>query len=273
MPARACDTHMHAFGPPDLYPSVAAPRYDHPRGGLQQYASVAAALGIERMVIVQPSFYGTDNSFLLKALKTLGAPARGVVTLPDTEVASARLEDLHASGVRGLRLDFFKMQDLGAGKSEYLQALRRAAGIAHSIGWHVELYSPGGVLRNLAEHLPDIGVAVSVDHMGYMKDGYGLTDTDFKQFVETVKSGQIWVKLTGPYRLSSDTDWQHADEMARALIEAAPQRMLWGTDWPHIPDCSLDTGALLARLERWCPEDALRARILVDNPAHLYDYM
>jgi len=272
MPARACDTHMHAFGPPDLYPSVATPRYDHPGGGLQQYASVAAALGIERMVIVQPSFYGTDNSFLLKALETLGASARGVVTLPDTEVASDRLEDLHESGVRGLRLDFFKMQDLGAGKSEYLQALRRAASIAHSIGWHVELYSPGVVLRDLTEHLPEIGVAVSVDHMGYMKGGYGSTHADFKKFVETVKSGQIWVKLTGPYRLSSDTDWQHADEMARTLIEAAPERMLWGTDWPHIPDCSLDTGALLARLVRWCPEDVLRTRILVDNPAHLYDY-
>jgi 2-pyrone-4,6-dicarboxylate lactonase len=272
MPARACDTHMHAFGPPDLYPSVMTPRYDHPGGGLQQYTSVAAALAIERMVIVQPSFYGTDNSFLLKALEIIGAPARGVITLPDTEVASDMLENLHERGVRGLRLDFFKMQDLGAGKSEYLQALRRAAGVARSIGWHVELYSPGVVLRDLTEHLAEIGVSVSVDHMGYMKGGYGLTDADFKRFVDTAKSGQVWVKLTGPYRLSSDADWQHADEMARALIEAAPGRMLWGTDWPHIPDCSLDTGALLARLIRWCPEDVLRTRILVDNPAHLYDY-
>jgi predicted TIM-barrel fold metal-dependent hydrolase len=108
--------------------------------------------------------------------------------------------------------------------------------------------------------------------MGYMKADDGLTDTDFRAFVEAVKSGQVWVKLTGPYRLSSNDDWQHADEMARALVEAAPERMLWGTDWPHIPDCNLDTGALLARLVRWCPEDELRTRILVDNPAHLYDY-
>jgi 2-pyrone-4,6-dicarboxylate lactonase len=99
-----------------------------------------------------------------------------------------------------------------------------------------------------------------------------LTDADFGHFVETVKSGQVWVKLTGPYRLSNGTDWRHADDMARALIEAAPERMLWGTDWPHIPDCSLDTGALLARLVHWCPEDGLRTRILVDNPAHLYDF-
>jgi predicted TIM-barrel fold metal-dependent hydrolase len=108
--------------------------------------------------------------------------------------------------------------------------------------------------------------------MGYMKESDGLTEIDFKRFVQTVKSGQVWVKLTGPYRLSEGTDWDHADEMARALIEAAPERMLWGTDWPHIPDCSLDTGALLARLVHWCPEDALRTRILVDNPARLYDY-
>ena len=272
MPAHACDTHMHAFGPPGLYPSVATPRYDHPGGGLQQYASVAAALSIDRMVFVQPSFYGTDNSFLLEALKRVGAPARGVITLPETEVARNVLEKLHERGVRGLRIDLFKMRDLGAAKSEYLQALRRVAGIARSIGWHVELYSPGVVLRTLAEHLPEIGVAVSVDHMGYMKSDDGLTDADFRKFVETVKSGQIWVKLTGPYRLSNGTDWGHADAMARTLIEAAPERVLWGTDWPHIPDCNLDTGALLARLVRWCPEDELRTHILVDNPAHLYDY-
>jgi 2-pyrone-4,6-dicarboxylate lactonase len=272
MPARACDTHMHAFGPPDLYPSVTTPRYDHPGGGLRQYASVAAALAIERMVFVQPSFYGTDNSFLVEALKKVGAPARGVVILPDTAVAPNMLEELHETGVRGLRIDFFRMHDLGVAKSEYLQALRRAAGLARSIGWHVELYSPGVVLRDLAEHLPEIGVAVSVNHMGYMKSGHGVTDTDFRRFVETVKSGRIWVKLTAPYRLSSDTNWQVADDMARALVEAAPERMLWGTDWPHIPDCRLDTGALLDRLVRWCPEEVLRTRILVDNPAHLYDY-
>jgi 2-pyrone-4,6-dicarboxylate lactonase len=240
---------------------------------LQQYASVAAALAIERMVFVQPSFYGTDNSFLLEALEKVGAPARGVIMLADTEVASDILEEFHERGVRGLRVDFFRMHDVGAAKSEYLEALRKAAGLARSIGWHIELYSPGVVIRDLTEHLPEIGVAVSVDHMGYMKSGHGSTDTDFSKFVEAVKSGQVWVKLTGPYRLSSDADWQRADEMAGALVEAAPERMLWGTDWPHIPDCNLDTGALLGRLVRWCPEDALRTRILVDNPAHLYDYM
>jgi len=273
MPARACDTHMHAFGPPDRYPSVAAPRYDHPGGSLQQYASVAAALGIERMVFVQPSFYGTDNSFVLEALDKVGPSARGVVILPDTKVAPGTLEDLHAKGVRGLRVDLFSMHDRGAAASEYLQALRRAAALARSIGWHIELYSPGVVMRGLAEHLPDLGVAVSADHMGYMKSAHGLTDTDFQNFIATLKSGQVWVKLTGPYRLSDDADWRHADDMARTLIEAAPERMLWGTDWPHIPDCGLDTGALVDRLVRWCPEDALRTRILVDNPARLYDYV
>jgi 2-pyrone-4,6-dicarboxylate lactonase len=273
MPARACDTHMHAFGPQDRYPSVAAPRYDYPGGSLQQYASVAAALAIERMVFVQPSFYGTDNSFVIEALREVGPQARGVVTLSDAEVAPNMLEELRATGVRGLRLDFFRMHDRGVAKSEYLQALRRAAALARPIGWHVELYSPGVVIRDLTEHLPDIGVAVCVNHMGYMKKSDGLTEMDFKRFVEAVKSGRVWVKLTGPYRLSEGTDWDHPDEMARTLIEAAPERMLWGTDWPHIPDCSLDTGAVLAGLVHWCPDDVLRTRILVDNPARLYGYM
>jgi predicted TIM-barrel fold metal-dependent hydrolase len=272
MPDGACDTHMHAFGPPDRYPSVANPRYDCPGASLEQYASVAAVLAIERMVFVQPSFYGTDNSFVLEALRKVGPRARGVVILPDGEVDASLLEELHAGGVRGLRVDFFRMHDRAAAASEYLQALRRAAALARSVGWHVELYSPGVVVRDLAQHFPEIGVAICVNHMGYMKSADGLTDGDFENFVDVVKSGRVWVKLTGPYRLSSGADWGHADAMARALIEAAPERMLWGTDWPHIPDCSLDTGALLSRLVRWCPEDGLRTRILVDNPAHLYDY-
>jgi 2-pyrone-4,6-dicarboxylate lactonase len=272
MPACACDTHMHAFGRPDRYPSVATPRYDYPGASLEQYSSVAAVLAIERMVLVQPSFYGTDNSFVLEALKRVGPRARGVVMLPEAGVDESLLEELHGSGVRGLRLDFFRMHDRGAATSDYLQALRRTAALARSVGWHVEIYSPGVVVRDLTQHLPELGVPVSVNHMGYMKRDDGLTHRDFENFVATVKSGWVWVKLTGPYRLSDGADWGHADDMARALIEAAPARMLWGTDWPHIPDCSLDTGSLLTRLVRWCPEDGLRTRILVDNPAHLYDY-
>jgi 2-pyrone-4,6-dicarboxylate lactonase len=272
MPADACDTHMHVFGSPNRYPSVADPKYDHPGGSPEEYAAVAAALGIGRMVLVQPSFYGTDNRFLLTALRAAGARARAVVFLPGPAVETRTLDELHERGVRGLRVDFFKLRDRGPVAAECLQLVHTAAALARSVGWHVELYAPGEIVRDLTQHLPELGVPISVNHMGYMRADQGLTDADFRRFVRAVESGPVWVKLTGPYRLADDDGWSRADEMARTLIEAAPERMLWGTDWPHIPDCGLDTGMLLARLAHWCPDESLRTRILVDNPACLYDY-
>jgi 2-pyrone-4,6-dicarboxylate lactonase len=262
---------MHVFGPQDQYPGISNPRYDYPGGSPKDYSAVAAKLGIERMVLVQSSFYGTDNRFLLETLKDAGAQARAVVFLPDG-MDALQLEGLNRLGVRGIRLDFFKMRERGAHLDEYRQALRDACGLACTAGWHVELYSPGIVVRNLTRELAETTSCVSVNHMGYMTAEDGLEENDFRRFVDAVRSSLIWVKLTGPYRLSKGDSWRRAEDMALALIEAAPDRMLWGTDWPHIPECDLDTGSLLTALKNWCPEKALRHRILVSNPARLYDY-
>jgi len=262
---------MHLFGPLDSYPGVADSRYNYPGGDPEHYEALAKTLGIDRMVLVQSSFYGSDNRFLLKALANLGQRGRAVVFLPD-DPRAALLDALHARGVRGLRLDFFKMRDHGASVSEYEAALSDAARLARSMHWHIELYSPGTIVRDLMNYLADMRIPVCVNHMGYMKAAEGVTDHDFDRFVATLACESIWVKLTGPYRLSEDGDSARADSMARRLIEAAPRQLVWGTDWPHIPECGLDTGDLLARLAHWCPEEVLRNSILVDNPARLYGF-
>ena len=273
MPANACDSHMHAFGPLDLYPGIANPRYEYPGGDIDDYAALAVVLDIQRMVLVQPSFYGSDNRYLLEALQTMGPKARGVVMYRDSPMEPKELDRLHAAGVRGIRIDFFQMYDRAAAPADYLLALKKATTLADSRGWHVELYSPGIVIRDLTRQLAESRVPISVNHMGYMKNDGALGAVDFRNFVSAVRSGSVWVKLTAPYRVSSTSDWAYADQLAQTLIEAAPGRMLWGTDWPHIPDCDMDSGLLLNRFARWCPDEAMRNRILVDNPAHLYGYI
>jgi predicted TIM-barrel fold metal-dependent hydrolase len=271
VPAGACDCHMHVFGAAECYPGVPEARYTLPEGSLEQYRALADLLKLERAVFVQPSYYGTDNSCLLDAMAQFGRPCRGVVFIPDRPQASL-IKSLDRCGVRGIRLDFFKASLAGASRMNILAELKSAAHIAKDMGWHVELYSPGSVTRDLLDELAVLDVDFSVNHLGYMKQEHGLTDADFDRFVELAKTAHCWVKLTGPYRVAPDEQADLTDRMARMLIAAAPRRVVWGTDWPHLPHGSRDTGELFNRLARWCPDEDARHDILVRNPARLYRF-
>jgi len=270
-PLRVCDCHMHVFGPAESYPGVPDARYTLPEGSLEQYCAVADLLGLQRAVFVQPSFYGTDNSCLLDAMKRFGRPCRGVIFLPN-HIASKQIETLHRLGVRGIRLDFFKADHAKRDHSTIVSELRRAGDIARDVGWHVELYSPGYVTRSLFDCLGDLDIDFSVNHLGYMKADRGIADADFIHFIELVKTRHCWVKLTGPYRVAPDEQKDRTDWMAKMLIAAAPERVIWGTDWPHLPHGSRDTGELFNRLKDWCPSETGRYDILVRNPARLYQF-
>jgi predicted TIM-barrel fold metal-dependent hydrolase len=262
---------MHVFGPLDRFPGVASPRYDYPGGSLEQYNKVAGVLGIERIVLVQSSFYGLDNRCLLQSLDDMGTRARATVFLPK-DVMPRQIDELHIRGVRGLRLDFFKMHDRGASTQEYISELRHAERLVRDVGWHIELYAPGIVVRNLTAVLGESRATICVNHMGYMRAEDGLTDVDFDHFLASVKTGLLWVKLTGHYRIVANDEWNRADVMAQQLIREAPSRVVWGTDWPHIPYCDKDTGRVLARFSQWCPNETVRTQVLVGNPARLYDF-
>jgi 2-pyrone-4,6-dicarboxylate lactonase len=271
VPNGACDAHMHVFGPAADYPSSVDAKYTLPQASVRDYARLAMKLNIGRMVLVQPSFYGADNSYLVHALRMSGSIARGVVFLPD-DASTHLIDQLHEEGVRGVRLDLFKAQASGLAQGELVTLLKRTALLARAAGWHVELYSPGRVNADLLEELADLKVDFSIAHMGYFTREEGLTDADFQRFLKLLASPHCWVKLTGAYRVSRSGESDLTDWMARELIAAAPNRVIWGTDWPHIPACSMDTGEILNRLAIWCPDAAARDRVLVDNPARLYQF-
>jgi 2-pyrone-4,6-dicarboxylate lactonase len=269
VPSGACDAHMHVFGPLEFYPHVERPHYTLPDGTLTQYMSVMPILGLQRFVIVQPSFYGTDNSCLLDALATAGKQARGVVMIEEA-ITDAELDRFHALGVRGVRLDLFKHSVL---PSEEIKAyIHATAQRIARLGWHLQFYTPGWLVRDLVDFFGTLTMPFVIDHMGYMLEEDGLTEKDFARLLELMRQGQCWIKLSGPYRIAKKRGYEAVAHVAEAIVKAAPQRAIWGSDWPHIPESGRDTGELLNLLQRWAPDPRVRDQILVDNPARLFGY-
>ncbi|MDB6085103.1 MAG: amidohydrolase family protein [Gammaproteobacteria bacterium] len=269
LPSGACDSHVHVFEAAVKYPCVDKPHYTLPDGSLQKLERMTETLGLQRFVIVQPSYYGTDNHCMLDALRAAGTHARGVAMVED-ECTDAELRDMHAHGVRALRLDLF----LRAGwpTADIIAYIEQSVRRTRPLGWHVQFYSPGRVVRDLLPFLAGFDADFVIDHMGYMLPSDGLTDTDFDRLLAVIRAGRGWIKLSAPYRLAPDGNFQRLKPMARAIIEAAPDRVIWGSDWPHIPEGGKDTGALLNLLSDWAPDPEARRRILVSNPAKLFDF-
>ncbi|MBB6559762.1 putative TIM-barrel fold metal-dependent hydrolase [Acidovorax soli] len=269
MPAGACDSHVHVFGPVDRYPHVAQPHYTLPDGPPPLLDRMTRGLGLDRFAIVQPSFYGTDNRCMLDALDELGDRARGVAMVDDG-VEDEVLDAMHRRGVRALRLDLFlRAQWPIARIVDYIQ---RSAERIRPWGWHLQFYTPGYVVRDLVPAMPDIASDFVIDHMGYMLESDGLTRADFDRLIAAVASGRGWMKLSGPYRIAKDGNYARLLPYAQAIADALPDRTIWGSDWPHIPNGQMDTGALLNLLGEWVPDADRRKRILSDNPARLYDF-
>jgi predicted TIM-barrel fold metal-dependent hydrolase len=248
------------------YRAVEDPQYTFPDGSLEQYLAMAEFLGIERMVLVQPTYYGVDNSLLLDTLGHLGDRARGVARIAD-DVSPGELATLDLAGVRAIRLDLFER------KGWSLEALREyvasMASLARSLGWHIQFYSPGALVRDLLPFLVTLDVPFVVDHMGYMRKSDGLEEA-FQGLVTALSSGNCYVKLTGPYRVAGDAPLATVHDIGAALVEARADRLLWGTDWPHLPDGGRDTGELLNLLGDWAPDEADRNQILVTTPDELF---
>ena len=272
-PALACDTHAHIFEA--RFPYSKERIYTPPDSTLADYKHLLKTLGCERAVLVQPSVYGDDNAAMLDALANGGPGFRAVaVTQPD--VSDAELEKLHRAGVRGLR---FNVVDRRENKNQVPADMLR--GVAKRIaarGWHIEMLVQLDEAGDFAPLLGTLGVPVVIGHLGYPK-ALARTWTQTKAFAELLKlldGGQCWIKLTGPYRITSEADMPYADvvEPARKLIAHAPQRMIWGTDWPHVMKKKpmANDGDMTDLLDQWMPDAATKKRILVDNPAALYGF-
>ena len=279
VPKRACDCHVHVFDP-GRFPFAASRTYTPESATAAQLLAIHRALRISRVVIVQPSVYGTDNSCLLDAMKQYGSEARGIAVLP-TEISSATLDNMERAGIRGVRIN------LGTAANTNLDDARRRlkSAIEQIQGrkWYVQIYAALPVIAGLSDLILASPVPVVLDHFGGAKAALGLQQPGFDKLLELVRSGKGYVKISGAYRASDKPpDYPDLVSLARALIEAKPHRILWGSDWPH-PDTGagrkpsdpspllrVDDAHLLNLLAKWAPDAALRKTILVDNPATLY---
>ena len=262
MPSGACDAHFHVFEPG--YPHVADPLYTFPDGTVEQYLALTAALGVERMVLVQPTFYGTDNSLLADVLKRLGARCGGVVRIEE-DTTDAELDAFHEIGVRAIRLDLFGRATWPT--ADLIAYIRRMAARATPRGWHLQFYAPGAIVRDLLPFLADLEDTFVIDHMGYLTE----SDQEFeRRLLALLAQGSCWIKLSGAYRVAKYKPLSSVAPLGRALVAARPDRLIWGSDWPHLPDGQRDTGEILNLLADWAPTEEARQAILVDGPARLF---
>jgi len=236
------------------------------------YRQLQQRLGTSRTVVVNPSTYGTDNACLLDALEQLGEDARGVAVV-GVDVDDAELERLDAQRVCGLRVNFVTPQSWGTTTTEMLTTLARRVA---RLGWHIQVFVHPEQLVELAPVLEALPTPLVVDHMARIDPADGLDGVAFNTLRRLLDRGNTWVKLSGVYMRSREgaPAYRDAQALGRALVQAAPQRMVWGSDWPHTtePPASVDDAGLVNVLRGWCGDDGVMNRILVDNPARLYGF-
>lgn len=269
IPPGSVDCHTHVFV--DGYPLIPNRGYNPPESNLDQMLAMHAKLGIDRVVLTQPSVYGTDNSAILDAAAAIPDRARVVVAV-DGQITDPELAELHARGARGIRLN---LDNVGGMPVELDQVPSLAKRIA-AMDWHVEFLFAGHELPGLLPLLRSLDAPISIGHFGYMPATEGVGFPPFQALLDLVRDGNTWVKLSAPNRLGVGDlpPWPEVVPMAQALIEANPDRMLWATDWPH-PNKFKEQpndADLLEQLELWAPDPEMRRRILVDNPAALYGF-
>jgi predicted TIM-barrel fold metal-dependent hydrolase len=268
----ACDCHAHVCGPESRYPYSPNRLYTPEDASPADYRAMLDSLGVERGVLVQPPIYGTDNRALLDALATDPERLRGVAVVP-YDIHARELEKLHQAGLRGVRQNIVDLKD-GKGVLP-LDELRRLGVKVKPFGWHVEFLMHVDEFPELDRQLADFPVDVVFGHLGYVPAAKKTSERGFQALLRLMKDGKAWVKLTAPYRLTmSALPYPDTDAFARALVDAAPERLIWGTDWPHvfIKTAMPEDKKLLKLLEHWVPDKRARKRILVDNPAQLYAF-
>jgi predicted TIM-barrel fold metal-dependent hydrolase len=267
-PPGSCDTHFHVFEHSPRYPFSPARAYTPAVATNEAYRHMLHALGLERAVLVHPTTYGTDNSLLLDVLRD-HRNYRGIAVV-DFGVTDAQLEQLDRAGVRGIRITA-----VSAGGVPLAQLDALCARIA-PLGWHAQLFVRAEMMLELAPRLPELPVPVVLDHFGGLTAAHAGSSRELDTLLGLLGSGRIWVKLSAVYRASLEgPPYRDMLPIARAIIDKAPDRLLWGSDWPH-PNLRgkpmPNDGDLLGLLAAWAPEELLRRRILADNPAVLYGF-
>ena len=273
--AKSCDSHFHVFGPEERYPYSSDLRYSPPSAPLEDYLQHARELGIGRYVFVQPSAYGRDNRCMLDAMRELGSGScLGIVDIEENAPAE-ELERLHAAGVRGVRINVNPIKPPEPGFSmSMMQRIRRLDAKCAPLGWMLDFLTPGWLTRELLPVFERLSAAFSVAHMGMFLAKLGVEQPGFRDFVRFVaESERCWVKLTGVYRISKVPDFADAAPLAHAFIEAAPDRLIWGSDYPHLSFADkVTTDQLFGLFGQWAGDERTRRRILIDNPQRCFGF-
>lgn len=269
-PTGACDSHCHVFGPADKFPYHPKRSYTPPDAPVETLRELHSMLGIDRAVIVQASCHGTDNAAMLDAIATSGGTYRGVAVVDDT-FTDADYRTLDEGGVRGVRFNF--VRHLGGAPD--FTVFDKVVARLPELGWHLVLHFDAEDLLDYEEKILSIPVPIVIDHMGRVKTEHGVDQPSFRKLLDFMKNETCWVKICGAERISSaGPPFADAVPFARALIEAAPDRVIWGTDWPH-PNISghmPNDGDLVDLVPLFAPEADLQRKVLVDNPAQLYGF-
>lgn len=267
------DCHAHVLGPAHRYPFSSERIYTPEDCTLADYVAQLKAIGVSRGVLVQPSVYGTDNRALLAALTAQPIPLRGVAVI-GADVSDRELSEMHQLGVRGVRCNLVDLKDRSAGVP-----LARLTELAHRIrhlGWHLELLAHVDETPTLYDDFIDFPVNLVFGHFGYVPLVRGSNQPGFRALLALMAAGKAWVKMTGPYRISQQPSLPYSDlhDVVGAVIAANPDRLVWGSDWPHVMmKTQMPNDADLVDLfADWVPDAMLRKKILVDNPEKLYDF-
>jgi predicted TIM-barrel fold metal-dependent hydrolase len=284
VPNSACDCHTHVFCDSQRFPFWTGRTYTPETATVDESLALHRALHVERIVVVNSLVYGSDNSCLLDALRQLGQRARGIALIDD-HTADTELDALARAGVRGIRLNFVDLgvPDAAISRQRFESAVKRIAGR----DWHIQIYSKLPIVETLYDNVMTAPLPVVFDHFAGARASLGATQPGFDVLLKLIRSGKAYAKVSAAYRISDQgPDYPDVAPLAKALIAANPQRVLWGTDWPH-PDSSrvpgrratdlapllqIDDGRLLNQLPVWAPDAGVRRTILVENPARLYGF-
>ncbi|MGD0227925.1 MAG: amidohydrolase family protein [Terriglobia bacterium] len=284
VPANACDCHTHIFGGPLKFPYWPGRAYTPETALPEEMSALHRALHIERVVIVTPSVYGTDNSATLFGMKARGTSARGVAVI-DESAPESNLDAFDRCGIRGIRLNLTAANELDPSVAR--RRFRVAVDRLKSRPWHIQINATLAIVSGIQDLVRVSPIPVVFDHFGGTVAALGLEQPGFADLVELVRCGKAYVKVSAAYRASTRApDYKDVVPFAKALIAANADRVLWGTDWPH-PDAApppggkptdvtpllqVDDGRLLNQLPVWAPDPSVRQKILVDNPAQLYGF-
>jgi len=271
-PPNTCDSQFHVFGPTDKYPIRPGAVYCTPEATIEAALKLHKTLGIARGVIVQSSAYGTDFRILYDALKTAGPNYQACIVIDDS-VSDAELQKLHDAGVRGARFNFWKVLNLMPSPEGFRRSIARIS----ELGWYAKLHMPVDDLIEMQDLFKPLKLNVVLDHFGRPELDRGLGHPSIAVLDGLLRQGNWWMMLSNGDRWSAHgKPWDDAVALGRHFVDVAPDRMIWGSDWPHplvpVNEPAKDDGELLELVYRYAPNDTVRRKILVDNPAALFGF-